>query len=295
MSFLPRLHLMEFHEQPWVPATIRHSVSRVLTAFWTLQPSQLPFPLSNLIVKLGYTSPSACVLPPIRRAVERSGATCVIDCCSGSGGPTPVIERAYNASAAPGTKQIDFYMTDLFPDVEAWKKAVTGRRTLKYIEDAVDATSPPDHVRSMSAFRAFFLSFHHFDDVLAKRVVKSSMASGDGFGIFELQERSLPSLLSLLMLPLFSVIVTLITPSLRSSPAHMFFTFVCPIVPVIVFVDGVTSALRTRTPAEVLKMVDEAREELGQDRRDWEIEVGESVVLKPANMARWVTVTRIRK
>ncbi|KAI8589981.1 hypothetical protein BDZ88DRAFT_416584 [Geranomyces variabilis] len=307
MSFLPRLHLLEFHEQPWVPATIRHSVARILTAFWVVQPAQLPSPLRRLFTHLGYLSPSLCVLPPIRRAVQTCGATCVIDCCAGSGGPTPVIERAYNNDTTTTTStstrtnvvaksaaRTDFYMTDLFPDVVAWKRAAGDRATLKYVESSVDATDPPAAVRDMKAFRAFFLSFHHFDDALAKRVVKSAM-KGDGFGVFELQSRTFTSLLSLVMLFPFTMLVTLITPSLRTSLSHLFFTFVVPIVPLIVMVDGFTSALRTRTSAEILHMVNEAREELGQHERDWEIEVGEAMVLKPANKAHWVTVARVTK
>ncbi|KAI8588643.1 hypothetical protein BDZ88DRAFT_444463 [Geranomyces variabilis] len=292
MTFIPRLHLIEFHEQPWVPSVIRHSVSRVLTAFWE---SDFGEPLLTILTTAGFTSPINAVLPPIRRAVARSGASCVMDSCSGSGGPVPAIERTYNASVQAGSSdRVDFYMTDLFPDVRAWQQAAAGRSRLKFIENSVDATNPPATVRNMKAFRAFFLSFHHFDDVLAKRVVKSAMANGDGIGIFELQSRTLVTLLSLVMLFPITMIVTLLTPGLRCSWTHLFFTFVLPIVPLIVMVDGITSALRTRTPQEILTMVEAAREELDQSEGDWKVEVGQHSVLGPVR-ANWVTVAKTRK
>ncbi|KAJ3183752.1 hypothetical protein HDU87_005868 [Geranomyces variabilis] len=292
MPLIPRLHLIEFSEQPWVPAVIRYSVSRVLTAFWEADFGE---PILKFLTAIGVVTPINAVLPPIRRAVAWSGATCVMDSCSGSGGPTPAIERIYNASARAGNSdRLDFYMSDLFPDVSAWQQAAAGRPRLKFLEDSVDATNPPAAVRKMKAFRAFFLSFHHFDDALAKRVVKSAMANGDGFGIFELQSRTIATILSLVMLFPITMLVTLVTPGLRRSLPHLFFTFIIPIVPLIVMVDGMTSALRTRTPQEILAMVEAAREELDQSEGDWKIEVGQQAILGPVK-ANWLTVAKTRK
>ena len=68
----------------------------------------------------------------------------VIDFCSGSGGPTPSIEqhlqrRRRRAKLSP----IDFYLSDLHPNLDAWVEHSSRSDHLSFLPGPVDATNPP--------------------------------------------------------------------------------------------------------------------------------------------------------
>lgn len=133
---------------------------------------------------------------------DSSSELVVVDFCSGSGGPIPAIEQRVNARRRyQNLKPIDFVMTDLYPHVNAWKPVAEGSPYLTYVPTSVDATNAaredilqalaqrhrpsPDESSSprkkLRMLRLFCLSFHHFDDVLARRVLLDAMESSDGF------------------------------------------------------------------------------------------------------------------
>ena len=90
-----RPHLMEFHDQPWCPNFIRAHCQAILTFIWThrIPPFQLAAPYEG----------ASMVLEGLVREVEdedgeygrakKKGKLRVVDCCSGAGGPLPMIER----------------------------------------------------------------------------------------------------------------------------------------------------------------------------------------------------------
>lgn len=85
------------------------------------------------------------------------------------------------------------------------------------------------------------------------------------------------------------LLLFLITPFyFWRSPGHLFFTYVIPIVPFVVVVDGYTSSVRTRTPKEVQALMDEC----GADSRDWIIKSGEEVHTFPTGYMTWVIGTK---
>jgi salicylate hydroxylase len=47
------------------------------------------------------------------------------------------------------------------------------------------------------------------------------------------------------------------------SPVHVFFTFVVPVAPLALWVDGLISCLRTRTPAEIQSLAENLPEKDG--------------------------------
>jgi hypothetical protein len=130
-----------------------------------------------------------------------------VDFASGAGGPTPDIEREVNQRIQkqrqrrrPGEGEGDgegagalFVLTDLRPHIEAWE--ATGKRSgnLRFVPQGVDAADAPrDLVERVTGgspegekkkvMRLFSLAFHHFDDELAERILRNTIACGDGFG-----------------------------------------------------------------------------------------------------------------
>ena len=152
----------------------------MLTHFWT---HSLP-----VIQRASPAELAASVIADAVEDLESRGASeiVVVDYCSGGGGPVPTIERLLNAGRRrEGAKPIRFVMTDLHPHVEAWRLAARESPHLDYVADSVDAANAPSRVTADGSdrvrdFRLFCLSFHHFDDQMARRILRDTMAKSDG-------------------------------------------------------------------------------------------------------------------
>ena len=244
-----------------------------------------------------------------------------VDFCAGAGGPTPYIEKDLNGrlqryptlqkqldSQLNGFVEddedelVDFVLTDIAPHIPAWTAASKRSEHLHYVEESVDAANAPsdllkdlsaapaavDHVpsRPRKIFRLFSLAFHHFPDALAQRILGNTFKTSSGFGIFELQSRTISAFITCtLTWPL----LLLISPFyFWRDPGHLFFTYVIPIVPFVVVVDGYTSCLRTRERSEIEKLV----EGLGSERDGWEFRSGRSVHTWPIGDLLWFIGTK---
>ena len=73
-------------------------------------------------------------------------------------------------------------MSDLHPSLPAWTKHATNSTSaaLAFLPYAVDATHAPMEVRKGRHIRTFCLSFHHFDEDGARRVLEDAMRTADG-------------------------------------------------------------------------------------------------------------------
>lgn len=117
---------------------------------------------------------------------------------------SPSSASSYAAVAARGSAQsrghpvsapnrnrgdaVKFILTDLHPHVESWEKAARQSPHLTYVPTPVDAAAaPPDLIiqnkkGGKGVFRLFNLAFHHFDDDLARAILKNTVSTSDGFG-----------------------------------------------------------------------------------------------------------------
>ncbi|KAI2468666.1 hypothetical protein F4781DRAFT_256584 [Annulohypoxylon bovei var. microspora] len=302
--WIPRMHLWEIDDQPWFPSFLRNYVQVALTHAWTFH---LPL--------LQPGSPAILVAAILRRVLGASVSRhTYIDFCAGAGGPTPFIERALNqqlsasssssspaapsyaAVANPKTKSaaaVDFVLTDLHPNVESWEAASRQSKHLSYVARPVDASAAPAELLHQYAnkdgkgiFRLFNLAFHHFDDKLARAILKNTLETSEGFGIFELQERSACGFLTCL---LFGVLILLIAPFLYWwAPLRLVFVYALPVVPFVLVFDGIVSALRTRTPDEVEALL----RTCGADCDGWEMKSGRERFLWPTGYLNWVICTK---
>lgn len=146
-------------------------------------------------------------------------------------------------------------------------------RHLSFVPQSVDATNPPFSVISSSTlgdkesaydqgyetneskvFRLFCLSFHHFDDEAALKVMKSNLETCDAFAIIELQDRRIGSLALMLLEYWLLVLVTVFW--FWHDDAHLIFTYLLPVLPAIQCFDGFVSCLRCRTFEEIIQLVE---------------------------------------
>jgi hypothetical protein len=105
--------------------------------------------------------------------------------------PTPDASSSVPASARnghSGSEAVKFILTDLHPHVESWEKAAAQSPHLTYVSTPVDAAAAPtDLIQRNKAggkgvFRLFNLAFHHFDDKLARAILRNTVETSDGFG-----------------------------------------------------------------------------------------------------------------
>lgn len=213
----------------------------------------------------------------------------IVDFCAGGGGPTPSIERAVNAHLR--SRELDpvrFVLTDLHPNIEAWDKVARKNPLITYEAQSVDASAAPKHLVNRAdgtkTLRLFNLAFHHFDDPLATAILRDSVETSQGFAIFELQDRSLASVVTLIMMGIGVLLETPRQAWAWRSPATFIFSWLIPILPFVLVFDGLISSLRTRTPDEVEALL----RSCGADTSEWEIRSGSKRHLWPCGYLNWV-------
>lgn len=212
-----------------------------------------------------------------------------IDFCAGGGGPTPSIANAVNADLRQrDLPPVDFILTDLHPNVDAWERVAEKNPYVKYDGRSVDASRAPDKLVKRAdgrkVFRLFNLAFHHFDDPLARDILRDTVDTSHGFAIIELQDRSLASAFATLLLGIGTFLTAPYFGWKWRSPLSLFFTYVIPIIPFVLVFDGYVSSIRTRTPDEVEALL----RSCGADAGDWEVRSGSERHLWPCAYLNWI-------
>lgn len=221
---MPRLHLFELEDQSWFPAGIRDLATDYL------QFIQVRFRIDRAMT------------PLVRRVLDRSGATQIVDLCSGGSGPLLGLVTDLAAQGRP----VRATLTDLFPNAPAFDTIANASGGLIGYEPApVDARNVPPRLIGL---RTVFNGFHHFRPADARSVLHAAAAARQPIAIFEVSERSLRTL-PVLLTPLF---VWLVTPWMRPFTWRRFmWTYLVPMVPLTCLWDGIVSQLRAYTVPEL--------------------------------------------
>ncbi|KXJ89857.1 hypothetical protein Micbo1qcDRAFT_196616 [Microdochium bolleyi] len=207
---------------------------------------------------------------------------------------------------------VDFILTDIHPHLSSWEEAARSSARLHYVASPVNAAAAPrdlvSHATSSSTtthadsssrsgpvpgrdtFRLFSLAFHHFDDPAARSILRDTLATSSGFGIFELQERSLSSFVTCL---LFGAGVFLLgLPLYWWSPLTLFFVYAVPLIPFVLVFDGFVSSLRTRTPGEIEALLKSCGDKEFDAAGQWELRSGRERFMWPTGHMNWVICTK---
>ncbi len=220
-----RLHLFEFNDQPWVPAWLRE------------------FETEYLHTVLLLAKPFDRLAPKLAATLRRCGTHEILDLCSGGGGPLPtLLERL----AGDHGLECRASLSDLLPNrtaQERWK-AADGR--MRYLVEPVDAMAVPSHLRGL---RTLFDALHHFRPRDAQRILADARRARVPIGAFEVSSRDPAHLVGSIFIPVF---VLLVTPLIRPfSWKRLFFTYVVPVLPLVIWWDGLVSNLRAHSMAEL--------------------------------------------
>ena len=225
---IPRLQIFELEDLPWFPRTIRDLATDYLHFVGTRFALHEP------------------VIPLLRGALEESNATRVVDLCSGGGGP---VLSAYEALIRYGLN-VPFTLTDKFPNLRAFRfLAALHPSGILYVADSIDATTAP---RNLDGLRTMFNAFHHFAPEQARCVLRCAVEARQPIAIFEIPERSLATMLPLLLTPIFVALATLFIRPFRWR--RLLWTYLIPLVPLTCWWDGLVSQLRAYTVAEMLEL-----------------------------------------
>jgi len=219
---LPRWHLFEFGDQPWFPQVLRDAETAYLTVAYRL------FPLPRLwAVKIS--------------TVLRHGEPAeILDLCSGSGGAIPSILKELEMLGFEARARL----TDLYPNLTP-----PSHPRILWETEPVDATNVPP---PLTGVRTMFSAFHHFRPDAARAILRSAFDRGRAICIFESGPGTLLGIATTLLIP---VNVLALMPLARPFRwGYLVFTYLIPVMPLIVFWDGIVSMLRIYSPEQMKAM-----------------------------------------
>jgi hypothetical protein len=228
-----RIQFIELHEQPWFPSSLRDGMTDALQFGFSLLKAYAP------------------IAPRLQRAVDCTGSRSIVDLCSGGGGPWLDLSRKLHENA--GSLQI--WLTDKYPNLRALQNVRAGsENSITFYPGPVDAMNVP---RELKGLRTMFTSFHHFSPEAARAILQDAVDAGEGIGIFEIPRRA-PSTIGLTFAFVFMLFVC--TPWIRPFRwSRLLWTYLVPILPLVLLFDGVVSCLRTYRPQEMREMVEQLR------------------------------------
>ncbi len=238
---MKRKQLFEFEDQSWFPAFLRN----YLTDF-------LQFISNRLDIYKAIT-------PMLSELVRKEGSQTIVDLASGGGGGLLRLSDRLK-EAHPQLKMV---LTDYYPNRKAFEYVCGQSAMFTYEPESVDARKVPKHLKGV---RTQFLSLHHFREEDAVLILQNAVDHQSPIALFETQERDVKSVLAMIFSP---VNVLLMTPFIRPfSVGRLIFTYLIPLVPLFVMLDGILSALRTYTIPEMNELISRVN---GHERFDWKV------------------------
>lgn len=240
-----RINVSEIHEQVWFPKNLRDHVTDALQSI------------------LNWGNIYRPVAPRLAQAIKAAEADQVVDLCSGAGGPWTWLHRTI---ANQTELKIGVCLTDKYPNIAAFQKVQQeSGGAITYSAEPVDAARIPAQI---AGFRTIFSSFHHFPPKEAAGVLQNAVNDRQGIGVFEAAARHPLNILLTFLAP---VAALLITPFIRPFRwSRLFWTYVIPVIPFVLLVDGILSCLRAYSTTELSQLVSS----LGAESYKWQIGKG---------------------
>lgn len=209
-----RFQLFEFEDQQWFSRRLRQAMQSYLATAYR----HTPFPKFW-----------AQCLAPLMGAGRMNA---LVDLASGAGGPVPLVLEELRRMGF----EVTATLTDRFPNPAA--------TPLRYWPEPVDARFIP---QALDGTRTMFASFHHFRPHDAHAILRDAFERRVPICVFEATTRG--AVLAATLIPLMVLLLTLEIRPL--SWIQIVFTYLIPILPVLIFWDGLVSYLRTYSVAEL--------------------------------------------
>jgi len=140
-----------------------------------------------------------------------------------------------------------------------------------FVKTPVDAMDVP---KELKGFRSQLVSLHHFKPHEAKLILQNSVDSNQPIAILEFTHRNLASLLMIFLSP---IVVIFSAPFIKPFKlSRLFFTFIIPIIPLMILWDGTVSVLRSYKVTELEDMLMELK---NGKSFNWEVGVKKGSVI----------------
>ncbi|MFN7144876.1 MAG: class I SAM-dependent methyltransferase [Myxococcota bacterium] len=239
---MKRTHLVELEDLPWFPAILRDGGTAYLA----------------LAVRV--SGHAKMLVPKLQEALAATGATEIVDLCSGGGGPVRIVAEELSARGRPVTVRL----TDYYPNVPALTALAAGSGGRIVFEPrSIDAKAVP---AELTGFRTIFNAFHHFRPEDARRILADAVASRRPIGVFEVVSREPLSLVALLTAPIGVMLTMPLWRPFRWP--WVLWTWLLPVMPLFVLWDGLVSWLRIYGEDELRELV------AGIDAPGWTWDIG---------------------
>jgi hypothetical protein len=240
-----RQRWFEIHDQPWFPGWLRDLVTEALEAIWTRNRTYHPI--------------AARLRDAVGRSRTDSGAGSdsgqIVDLCSGGGGPWVGL---YPEVAEGGPLTVT--LTDLYPNA-----LVPRGSGFAVWPEPVDARHVPAALRG---FRTIFSSFHHFDPEAARAMLADAFERRKGIAVFEGATRHAWTLLAVTAVPFLGIAAAVAARPVRWE--RILWNCVVPVVPAILWIDGILSCLRSYSVEDLRELV------AGLSAPDYSWQIGEA-------------------
>lgn len=224
-----RLELHEIHDLAAFPASLRNLTTDAMQALWDFGNTYKP------------------ILGRLLRGLEVARTNEVLDLCSGGGGPWLRLAREPELQSDSG---MAVRLTDKYPNLSAFERAGAVSSLLHFESSPVDATSIP---AQLPGFRTIFSSFHHFGPEAARRILGNAAEHRRGVGVFEMARRSPRTIFMICLIPFIAVCLA---PTIRPFRwSRLLWTWLVPLVPFVLFYDGIVSCLRAYSHEELAQLV----------------------------------------
>lgn len=227
-----RIDLPELADQTWCPAWLRDSMTGYLQAV------------------IEQARPYEVAVPALSELLESTSCDEVVDLASGASGPwLQLFEKLRGERPS-----LRITLTDLSPnhDAAARLRSVDG---IDYLSESVSALDVPP---GKGGVRTMFTALHHFDREQVRALLASAQRERVGFAAFEATERSVRGLLVTLLIPL---LVLVLMPRVRPRRfVPLLLTYLPPLLPLVIWWDGLASTLRTYSVDELRALVTEIQE-----------------------------------
>jgi hypothetical protein len=237
-----RKEWFELHDHRLFPRFLRDLVTDALEAVWNR------------------TNSYRVIVPRLRAAMDDAGVERIVDLCSGGGGPWLRLRHEF---ATDDGFPISISLTDKYPNYEAFTRA-SALGGLDFCSAPVDAMRIP---AELNGFRTIFSSFHHFNPEEARAMLADAVAQQQGIAVFEAAKRNLSTMAATFAMPFLG---WYLTPGIRPFGwSRMIWTYLLPVVPFTLLVDGLLSCLRTYSLDDLRELTD------GLGGKDYRWEMGE--------------------
>ena len=194
--------------------------------------------------------PYAVVAGELAALLRESGTSSVVDLASGGGGPWPFLVDALREEGVDA----QVTLTDLKPNLRAAAE-LEGAKGLTYRREPVSALAVPS---SLSGVRTMFTGLHHFDRKDLGTILRNAQEACVPFLAAEATHRSTRGVLVTFLIP---VLVLLLMPRVRPRrTVPLVLTYLPPVLPLLIWWDGLASTLKTYQPEELESLVSEIQE-----------------------------------